>query len=79
MPDEVLCEKLIHRAREGKLITDETGTKKRVGQSAHVPFKCGKPAEKLEISGRSYTAFAQLCKYHQAAAKEEGFTLKVVA
>jgi hypothetical protein len=75
----MLCEKLIHGHREGKLVVDkETGEKRRVGESTHHPYRCGRPAERLRVEGDSFTAFATLCKIHKDAAIREGFKVSVV-
>lgn len=72
------CEKLIHGHRAGKLVMNkETGQMERVGASEHHPYKCGRPATMLKVSGDSYTAFAVLCKLHRAAAVREGFKVEV--
>lgn len=75
----MICEKLMHGHRQGRLVTDkESGEKKRVGQSENHPYKCGRPAVRYEVSGDSFTAFAELCKIHMEAAQREGFRLRAV-
>jgi hypothetical protein len=73
------CEKLIHGHRAGRLVKNkETGQLERVGQSTHHPYRSDRPAERLEVSGDSYSAEATLCKMHKQAAVREGFKVKVL-
>lgn len=46
------CEKLIH---DGSRPRDEVGG---------FPYRCNRPAVKVEVSGTSYNAIAVLCKFH---------------
>jgi hypothetical protein len=72
------CEKLIHGHKAGRRTVAEDGTVTWVGASTHHPYKCGRPADRLEVHGDSYTAFATLCKIHKNSAIREGFKLEVL-
>jgi hypothetical protein len=73
---ELKCERIIHGVRHGRLVKDkETGELKRVGQSINHPYRCDRPALKIQVEGDSFATFAVLCKMHRQAARREGFKL----
>ena len=74
------CEKLVHGHRYGRVVVNKvTGEKTTVEESTHHPYRCDRPAFRLEVKGDSFTAFATLCKIHMAAAEREGFKVKVIS